>query len=284
MTHPWRTATVASGGESIYYEVIGPDDAPAIVLTHGAGGSHAVWFHQVPALADAGYKVITWDSRGFGLSTYTTGTLGTDAAVADLIAILDAIGVERAHLVGQSMGGWWVTAFALARSDRVETLTLSNTVGGLWTDALAQHFASFVASEARAHEAATAILDSGADQARLGVHSALAPGFVARDPAHAFLYQELNTFHSPPLAAVGRALAGTKVEHGALDAVGVPILAITSTDDALFPASLVIESASLLAAATIVEIPDAGHSAYFERPDEYNAALLRFLGESATRT
>ena len=107
------------------------------------------------------------------------------------------------------------------------------------------------------------------------MHSALAPGFVERDPAHAFLYQQLNTFHSPPMRAVGRALAGTKVEHAALDALGVPILAITSTDDALFPAALVTESACRLANATIVEIAGAGHSAYFERPDEYNAALLR---------
>src|ERR1700704_4435202 len=136
MTHLWKTATVASGGETIYYEVTGADGAPAVVLTLGAGGSHAAWFQQVPALADAGYRVVTWDSRGFGRSTYDTGVLGCDAAVADLAAVLDAVGVQRAHLVGQSMGGWWVTAFALAHTSRVLSLTLSNTVGGLWTDAL----------------------------------------------------------------------------------------------------------------------------------------------------
>ncbi|HEY5170767.1 MAG TPA: alpha/beta fold hydrolase, partial [Acidimicrobiia bacterium] len=171
MTHPWRTATVASGGETIYYEVTGADDAPAVVLTHGAGGSHAAWFQQVPALADAGYRVVTWDSRGFGLSTFATGVLGMEAAVADLDAISKASGIERMHLVGQSMGGWWATAFALARSQRLRSLTLSNTVGGLWTDALAGHFANFVAGTA------------GADESRMGVHSALGPSFVVRDPA-----------------------------------------------------------------------------------------------------
>jgi 3-oxoadipate enol-lactonase len=277
VTHRWRTATVASGGETIYYEVIGSDDDPTVVLTHGAGGSHAVWFQQVPALADAGYRVITWDSRGFGKSTFVSGELGTDAAVTDLDAIMDAVGVERVHLVGQSMGGWWATAFALAQPARVETLSLTNTVGGLWTDALAQHFASFVASATPADEAAATILDPA--ETGLGVHSALAPGFVERDPAHAFLYQELNTFHSPPMAAVGRALAKTRVEHAALDALGITTLVITSTDDALFPAALVRGTASRLANATIVEIDDAGHSTYFERPDEYNRALLTFLAE-----
>jgi 3-oxoadipate enol-lactonase len=266
MTHPWRTATVESGGETIYYEVTGADDAPAIVLTHGAGGSHAAWFQQVPVLADAGYRVVTWDSRGFGRSTFTSGVLSSEAAVSDLKAILDALEIDRTNLVGQSMGGWWATAFALAHPERLRTLALSNTVGGLWTDALFEHFATFVAGAA------------GTGDSRLGVHSAIGRAFAARNPAGAFLYQQLNTFHSPPMGAVGRALAGEKVEHAALDALDLPILAITGTDDALFPAALVIDTMSRLANVTIVEIADAGHSPYFERPDEYNAALLEFLG------
>ena len=275
MTHLWNTATVESGGETIYYEVTGDADAPAIVLTHGAGGSHAAWFQQVPALTDAGYRVITWDSRGFGKSTFSTGVLGTEASVADIGAVLDAVGIDRAHFVGQSMGGWWVTAFALAQPVRVRSITLSNTVGGLWTDALVEHFAGFVASTASAF----------GEQTRLGVHSALGPSLVTRDPARAFLYQQLNTFHDPPMGAVAGALTGSAVEHSALDALGIPILVITGTDDALFPAPLVIDSASRLTNATIVEIADAGHSPYFERPDEYNAVVLAFLagraGESA---
>ena len=262
MSHAWRTGTVESDGETIYYEVVGSDDAPTVVLTHGAGGSHAVWYQQVPALADAGYRVVAWDSRGFGRSTFTTGRLGTAEAAADLDRVLDASGAGRIHLVGQSMGGWWATAFAVAQPERLETLTLSNTVGGLWTDALIQHFATFVAS-------------TTPEDAVLGVHHALSPSFAARDPARAFLYQQLNTFHSPPLHAVGRALAGAHVEHRDIDALGIPVLVITGSDDALFPAALVADSARRLADVEVVEIADAGHSPYFERPDEYNAALLR---------
>jgi 3-oxoadipate enol-lactonase len=272
MTHPWQTGTVSSGGETIYYEVIGAADAPPVVLTHGAGGSHAAWFQQVPALADAGFRVITWDSRGFGLSTFETGVLDSDAAVADLATVLDEVGVERVHLVGQSMGGWWVTAFALAHPSRVLSLTLSNTIGGLWTDALFQHFASFVAAAADA--------DADADDSRMGVHSALGTSFVTRDPARAFLYQQLNTFHTPPLAAIAAALGGARVEHATLDALEIPMLVITGSDDVLFPAALVRDSASRLMHATIIEIADAGHSPYFERPDEYNAALLQHLARA----
>lgn len=265
MSIPWQPGTVASQGETIYYEVIGADDAPTIVLTHGAGGSHAAWFQNVPVLAQAGFRVITWDCRGFGNSTFTTGVHGTEAAVADMVAVLAATGTERVHLAGQSMGGWWVVAFTLAHPQRVASLTLSNTVGGLWTDALDAHFRDWISGGA------------GFATPVLGEHNALSRRFAERDLAHAFLYQQLNTFHTPPMAAIAGAIMETRVEHAAIDATGVPVLVITGEHDALFPAKLVQDSASRLTNARSIEIADAGHSPYFERPDEYNAALLEFV-------
>jgi 3-oxoadipate enol-lactonase len=264
MTHRWNAATVDSGGEDIYYEVTGDDDDATIVLTHGAGGSHAAWFQQVPVLADAGYRVVTWDCRGFGRSTYRTGTHGTTAAVADIDAVLRAVGADRIHLCGQSMGGWWVTAYTMAEPQRVRSLTLSNTVGALWTEALEAHFRDFATKPPAASD-------------RLGAHAALSPAFVTRDPARAFLYQQLNTFHTPPMADIVTAIMSTRLAHADLDALGIPILMITGSADDLFPAPLIVDNAARLRNATLVEIADAGHSPYFERPDEYNDALLRFL-------
>ena len=267
MTARWQTGTVACGGEEIYYEVSGDDDLPAIMLTHGAGGTHAAWFQQVPTLAANGFRVITWDCRGFGNSTFTSGVHGSAAAVADMAAVLDATGTPGAHLVGQSMGGWWATAFTVAHPARTHSLTLSNTVGGLWTTALLEYFREWM-TKAGAH--------FGAEQ-RIGAHLAISATFVERDPARAFLYQQLNTFHTPPMAAVGASLTGDAVAHKDLDATGVPVLVITSTDDVQFPPHLVIDSAQRLANASIVEVAGAGHSTYFERPDLYNDALIAFI-------
>jgi pimeloyl-ACP methyl ester carboxylesterase len=265
MSFPWRTGTVESGGETIYFEVSGARDAAeAVMLTHGAGGSHAAWFQQVPALAAAGYQVVTWDARGFGLSTFATGTHGVEAAVHDMVAVLDAEGIDRVHLVGQSMGGWWVTAFTIAHPERVRSLTLSNTIGGLWTDAL----------HARIREASGG---GASEPSQGGVPGAVSPSFATRDVARAFLYQQLNTFHTPPMAEVGAALGGSSVEHDDLSDTGVPLLGITGSDDALFPPKLMTESLEAVRGARVVEIADAGHSPYFERPDEYNAVLLEFL-------
>lgn len=269
MTHRWRTDTVESGGEDIYYEVTGESDAPAFLLSHGAGGSHAAWFQQVPALADAGYQVITWDCRGFGNSTFRSGEHGADAAVADMLAVLNAAEVTDAHIAGQSMGGWWVTAFALAHPERVRTIILSNTVGGLWTDALGAHFTTFVANA------------SDEQEPRLGVHSALGATFVEREPDRAFLYQQLNTFHSPPMGDVVKATFA-HVEHKELDDLGIPILVLTGTDDILFPSALVRDSASRLQNARVLEFRGVGHSLYFEAPDSYNEAVLKFCADVAS--
>jgi pimeloyl-ACP methyl ester carboxylesterase len=78
-------------------------------------------------------------------------------------------------------------------------------------------------------------------------------------------------------AAVGASLTGDAVAHKDLDATGVPVLVITSTDDVLSPSHLVIDSAQRLANASIVEVAGAGHSTYFERPDLYNDALIAFI-------
>ena len=85
------SGTVDSDGESIYWEMASTGDGdtrPVVVLSHGAGGSHAVWFQQVPALA-RDFRVLTWDSRGFGNSTNTNEAHSPESAAADLAAIMN---------------------------------------------------------------------------------------------------------------------------------------------------------------------------------------------------
>ena len=113
----------------------GPSDSrPVVVLSHGAGGSHAVWYQQVPEIGQK-YRVVTWDSQGFGNST-NNRPLDASNAANDLAKVLDHLDIGRAHLVGQSMGGWYISAFLQRYEERVLSLTYANTVGALWTDDL----------------------------------------------------------------------------------------------------------------------------------------------------
>src|SRR3954467_9921416 len=107
-------------GDEGYYESTGPAGAPVVVLGHGAGGNHAIWFQQVPVFA-RDYRVVTWDQRGFGLSTNRNELANPIVATGDLLAILDHLEVERAHVVGQSMGGWAALGLALAHRERVRS-------------------------------------------------------------------------------------------------------------------------------------------------------------------
>ncbi len=264
----WTTGRVEVDGEEIYYEVTEPEgrapDAPTVVLGHGAGGSHAVWYQQVPVLART-RRVVTWDTRGFGGSTFRTGRFDAAASAGDLVAVLDTVGATApVHLVGQSMGGWWLTATATKHPDRVASLTSTGTAGGLHTPELDAAFLDRTRGFPRS-------------RAVVGGHFAVSPRFVDRDPAQSFLYQQLNTLHSPPLEAVGRAVT-TRTDPEALRASGIPTHVIAGDEDDLFPPALLRTVADALGARFTV-LAGAGHSAYFEVPAAWNAACAGFLDD-----
>ncbi len=263
-TFTWRTGTVSSGGEQIYWEHAGKS-GPVVVLTHGAGGSHAVWFQQVPALLAAGYQVLTWDSRGFGNSSYSTGVIGAEAAAIDLVAVLDHLGLtDPVHLVGQSMGGWYVTEFALTNPGRTRSLALCDTIGSLYTDELRQVLADFRSRGGLGGGGMAPVVGSTIAASRA-------------DTTMAFLYQQLGTFHSPPLDEIGKVLGGAEHTHAEVSALGVPVLVLAGDSDPIFPPAPLKRMSELIDGAAWVEIADAGHSPYFEQPQAFNKALLDFL-------
>ena len=263
-----RPGRIESQGESIYYEwtTAGEDDArPVVVLTHGAGGTHAAWFQQVPALG-AHYRVLTWDSRGFGNSTNVTNALGCEAAVADLSAVVEAVGVTGAlHLIGQSMGGWWTVAFAVTHPQRVGSVTLSDTPGGIFTSSMESHWATWRQGGGLIRPDA------------MGRHPGVSATLAHRDVNLAFLYQQLGSFHEPPMAAVGNALGETRFPPAALTTLGVPLLVVAGTEDQIFPHDLLAELARELG-ANFASIEGSGHSPYFENAARYNEAIVGFLG------
>ena len=262
------TGSVASQGEDIYWEMVSHgagDDRPVVVLSHGAGGTHAVWYQQVPVLGDD-FRVVTWDSRGFGNSTNRNDEPSPSGAAADLGAVLDHLDVGAAHLIGQSMGGWHISAFAESQPDRVRSLIYADTVGGLWTEALHHAFREFMQAGG---------LGAG-PEVEVGLHPALWPGTANRDPAQAFLYQALGSFHDPPMHKIMTTIEW-QIDHETINNLDVPVMFIAGEHDSLFPPALLADSCGQLVGSRYVEISDAGHSPYFEQPEAWNAAALDFL-------
>jgi pimeloyl-ACP methyl ester carboxylesterase len=119
------------GGVGIEVFVEGPPDGPPVLLMHGWPDSHRLWRHQVDALSGAGFRTIAPDLRGFGDSDKPGNVEAYKIAhsVADMVAVLDACDVERAHVVCHDWGavaGWGLAAFVPDRVDRLVALSVGH--------------------------------------------------------------------------------------------------------------------------------------------------------------
>jgi len=248
-------------GARLYYELHGPkpDAAPALVFAHGAGGNHLSWWQQVPHFRDR-YACLVFDHRGWGWSSKPPdGAQFAD----DLRALLDHAGIEQASIVAQSMGGWTALRFALRWPERVERIVMCDTHGGLASPAT---------------EGWTRATVENASRLPPGVHPAAGERMYAEQPALAFLYEEVDALNflsrQEIFAAIRQAGAVT-----AEDAQGfrVPTLFLLGEEDIVIPPPFLEAAAAMVPGGRVVSIPRAGHSVYFERPAEFNAAVEAFL-------
>jgi pimeloyl-ACP methyl ester carboxylesterase len=262
----WTSGSFATGGEDICYERAG--EGPAVVFSHGLGGNHAVWFQQLPVFAER-FTCVTWDQRGFGRSTNRKGKAGPAAAVDDIGALLDHLGIDRAHLVGQSMGGWAVLGYALRAPERVASLVITDSTAGVMSDRIAE----IVIGGTRA----------SLPRALLGSHPAIGGRFSAEEPTKTFLYQEIGSFRDPSVtdADMVVALYATRYDIERVRELGLPVLLVVGAEDDLIPPEAVHELGTQIPGARVIEIPGAGHSPYFECPEAWNTAVLSFLAEVA---
>lgn len=262
MAIPRRTGFVEHDGERIYYEVLGSGGTP-LVLSHGAGGNHAVWYQQVAHFAQQ-RTVVTWDHRGYGRSTDAGDLSGPQVAVGDLLAVLDTLGIDRADLVGQSMGGWSVVGAALARPGIARRVVLADTLGGFTSPEI----------EAGLSERPT---DPPGSLDVLGGHPALGLRFSESELERAHLYQCLGQMGSADASVIIPRLL--RVTHSADEArlLTMPALCIAGERDPLFPPASIRALADLLPDARYVEVPGCGHSPYFEDPSAWNSAVDTFL-------
>ncbi len=252
--------TVNTSGAEIYYEVHG--EGPAVVFAHGRGGNAASWWQQVPRFARQ-YRVVVFDHRAFGRSRCAPGAFDRARFSDDLLAILDAEGIERSAIVCQSMGGWTGLRTALRHPERVSCLVLSNTPAGIDTPQVAH-----------------ALQRTRQQFAEQGVgRAAVAVDFPARAPERAYLYAQIGSLNVNLPEDLYN--SGDTTAPGALASLKPPTLFITSENDRLFSPRLIESLAGLVPGARFVELPEAGHSPYFETPEVFNDLVAEFLDQHA---
>jgi len=255
-----------SENESLYFESYG--EGETLILCHGLGGNHAIWYQQVPVLARA-YRVVTWDQRGFARSSNHSAESGPAAAARDLKALLDHLDIECAHLVGQSMGGWAVMGFALDHPERSRSMVLADTIAGIYTRRIAESFDAAL----RARPLPQTL--------PFGRHPAVGIQLTTRNLPQAFLYSQIGSISEPPPAEILSLLRNTAYSLESISKLDIPALFIVGSSDPYFSPVAVHEAAGKLPGARVVEIPDTGHSPYFEAPGMWNTAVLQFLQETA---
>lgn len=251
-------------GIDLYYEVHGT--GPALLFAHGGGGNHLSWWQQVPELS-RDFRCVTFDHRGFGASRDHADGPGPRAFVEDLRQLLDHLGIAKAALVGQSMGGWTVLGFAAAYPDRVSALVLCDTSAGLDDPEVVR-------------EQAAALRDAPRGGLAQVLTRAYAADFPAKDPVRCFLYQQISGLNQDVPANLISTLFGVKHRADALIEHRVPTMLIVGEEDALAPPKIMELMARGIPQARFIQVPGAGHSVYFERPAEFNRLLLGFLREN----
>lgn len=120
-------SVLALDGAEIHYEEHGPADGDAVVLIHGFGSSLHTWDLLVPALVED-HRIVRLDLKGFGRSSKYGGDYSPSAQAEVVLALMDHLGIERAHLVAHSMGSLVALVVALEAPDRVERMVLT----GAW--------------------------------------------------------------------------------------------------------------------------------------------------------
>lgn len=125
-----RTCRLFSGGVGIHVHQWGDPDAPAIVLLHGLRGYSGTWRNLAASLSER-WRLIAFDARGRGQSDWDAGrNYYTDAYLADLEAVVDALGLQRFALVGHSMGGTTSYCYAAKHTERLEALVVEDITAG----------------------------------------------------------------------------------------------------------------------------------------------------------
>jgi pimeloyl-ACP methyl ester carboxylesterase len=259
---------VPVGDISMYYVEIGAG-AP-LVLVMGLGADHLAWGFQVQAFAER-YRVIAFDNRGAGQTDAPDHPYTTTMMANDTVGLMDALGIEQAHVLGVSLGGMIAQEVALNHPGRVRSLQLHCTLGRPDAYLRAQ------------------IAGARVQRQKLTLEEALRAGylwlFVAAtynerpELVEAMVQNALATPYPMSLTGFQRQCDAVQT-HDALDrvaAIRCPTLISVADGDILVSPRFSRELAARMPAAELRVIEGAGHGYFWERPDLFNAMCLDFL-------
>jgi 3-oxoadipate enol-lactonase len=264
MVAAWSKMAVMPTAAGLAYEESGSGDA--IVLIHGHPFDHRMWAPQLAALAGE-FRLVAPDLPGYGASPVRAATITMRALADSVLALLDAVGVGRATVVGLSMGGLVAMELGLAYPERVDGLVLAATTA-----------APLTPEEAETRRAAAAEMEeNGMLTVALEMSGRLFGARARRDPAlvEAVFTMMINTQPAGAAAAL-RGRAERPDYATLLSALRVPSLVIAGDADSYSTAAVTDQLIASLPNPEVLLLPGIGHLPNLEAPEQFNAALGAF--------
>jgi 2-hydroxy-6-oxonona-2,4-dienedioate hydrolase len=262
---PWRTRVLQAG----------PADGEALVLMAGTGGHLEAYAHNIPAFAQR-YRVVAYDYPGHGYTTHATADLELPDYVEHLAGLLGALGIDKAHLNGESLGGWVAVKFAAAHPDRVGKLVLNTPGGTMARPEVMEKLRSLsqAAADDPTPERIRARLEwLMADPATVTDELVEIRRKIYARPGFANSMRHILCLQDPEIRR------RNLITDEDLAAVPGPTLVVWTSDDPSGPAGAGMEMAEKIPRGRFQLITGAGHWPQWEQRDRFNEIVLAFLAE-----
>jgi pimeloyl-ACP methyl ester carboxylesterase len=248
-------------GVKLWYTDTGGNGTPVILL-HANTGTSAGWPGQIPAFADAGYRVIAFDRRDWGKSMAQPDTGAQPGSVAgDLAALIDYLKLDKVFLVGVAGGGFAAIDYASWHPEHVRGMVVAASSARL--------------DDEKDMKEITKRIDMPGRRKLPVVYMEVSPAYRSADPKGTELWME-NEEHSQQKGTPGQPLR-TPNTYAKLESIAAPALVVAGGADLIAPPGLMRVWAPHLKNSEFAVISDAGHSVSWEQPDAFNAAVLQFL-------
>ncbi|MFC3070180.1 alpha/beta fold hydrolase [Phenylobacterium soli] len=281
----FQTRKVRAGALDLNVAEAGPVDGPLVILLHGFPEFWFEWRELIGPLAEAGFRVVAPDQRGYNLSDKPKGVdaYRLDLLAGDIFALAAALGRDRFSVVGHDWGAsvaWWM---ATIRPQPIERLAIMNAPHpAVWKQAMTTD------PEQRNKSRYVQMLRIPALpelMVRAGGYKGLSDAFASSPRPEAFTPQIMARYQEAwrrPGALTGgfnwyRALFRAELAVPAKGSIGVPTLVLWGDQDPFAEAKLAEESAALCASAEVVHFPHASHWLPHDEPDGVSQRLLAFL-------
>ena len=260
---PWRTRVLQAG----------PAGGEPLILMAGTGGHLEAYAHNIPAFARR-HRVLAYDYPGHGYTTHATADLELPDYVEHLNGLMDALGIDSAHLNGESLGGWVAVKFAAAHPARARKLVLNTPGGTMARPEVMERIRSLsqAAADDPTEERIRARLEwLMADPATVTDELVAIRQAIYAQPGFAESMRRILCLQDPEIRR------RNLITDAELAAVPHGALVVWTSDDPSGPAAAGMEMAEKIRSGRFQHITGAGHWPQWEQRDVFNALVLGFL-------